>query len=105
MTGQFQHDLLDRFDRRQRSLERQLTGLTSFAQHVEKFLEQSVSGGATASVERPGLTRHEREKSTTTSEQTPGASSSSIRLPPYVQVPEPLSVPAPPVPTDVASPP
>ena len=30
-----QHDLLDRFDQKQRSLERQLTGLTSFAQHVE----------------------------------------------------------------------
>ena len=41
-----QFDLLERLDQKQRSLERQLTGLTSstsFAQHVEKFLEQSKS--------------------------------------------------------------
>ena len=53
-----QHDLLERFDQKQRSLERQLTGLTSFG-----FLEQSTSGGATAP---------EREKPTATLGQTPG---------------------------------
>ena len=97
--GQFRdNDLLDRFDQKQRSLERQLTGLVSFAQHVEKFLAQSTSGGATAPVERLRLMRRERERPTATLEQTPGASSSSTRPPPYVQIPEPPSVPAPPVP-------
>ena len=92
-------------DQKQRSLERQLTGLTSFSRHVEKFLEQSASEGAPAPMERPRVARHERERPTATLDQTPGASSSSTRPPPYVQAPEPPSVPAPPVPRDVAPPP
>ena len=41
-----QHDLLDHVEQRQRSMERQLTGLKSFAKHVEKFLEQSHEWGS-----------------------------------------------------------
>ena len=100
-----QHALIDRFGQKQKSLERQLTGLVSFAQRVEKFLEQSTSGGATAPGERPRLTRREKDRPTATSEQTPGTPSSSTRLPPYVQVPTPPSVPAPLTPSDVTSPP
>ena len=57
-----QFDLLERLDQKQRSLERELTGLTSFSRHVERFLEQSISEGATAPTERPRITRHERER-------------------------------------------
>ena len=66
-------DLLERLDQKQRSLERQLTGLTSFSRHVEKFLEQSASEGATAPMERPRVARHERKRPTATLGQTPGA--------------------------------
>ena len=96
-----QCDLLDYFDeRKQKSMARQLTGLKSFAKHVEKFLEQHTSGGATAPFGRFGLAGHERERYTATSEQTPGASSSSTRPPPYVLMPEPPAAPAPPIPSD-----
>ena len=95
-------DLLERLDQKQRCLEKQLTGLTSFAKRVEEFLEQSTSEGATAPTERPKATRHGRKRPTATLDQTPGASSSSTRPPPYVQAPEPPSVPAPPVPSDVS---
>ena len=84
-------------------MERQLAGLKSFAKHVEKFLEQYASGEATAPFERPRLTGRERERHMAALEQTPGASSSSIRPPPYVQMPEPPSVPVPPIPSDTAS--
>ena len=40
-------DLVEKLHEKQKSQERQLTGLRSFAQHVEQFLDQ-VSGGATA---------------------------------------------------------
>ena len=99
-----QCDLLERLDQKQRSLEKQLTGLTSFARRVEKFLEQSASEGAAAPVECPRVTRHASERPTAMLDQTPGASSSSTRPPPYVQAPEPPSVPAPPVPRDVTPP-
>ena len=45
----------------------------------------------------------EGEIYTATLEQTPGASSSSTRPPPYVQMPEPPAVPAPPIPSDAVS--
>ena len=41
-------DLLERFGEQQKSLEKQLAGLRGFARHVEQFLDQRVSGGATA---------------------------------------------------------
>ena len=100
-----QFDLLERLDQKQRSLERQLTGLTSFSRHVEKFLEQSASEGATAPIELAKVTRCERERPTATLVQSPGVSSSSTRPPPYLLVPESPSVPAPPVPRDLATPP
>ena len=93
-----QVDLLERLDQKQRILERQLTGLTSFSRRVEKFLEQSVSEGATAPIEPPKVTRYEKERPTAMLAQTPGVSSSSTRPPQYLLVPEPPSVPNPPVP-------
>ena len=65
-------DLLERLDQKQRALERQLTGLTSFSRRVEKFLEQSASEGATAPIEPPKVTRYEKERPTATLVQTPG---------------------------------
>ena len=62
-------------------------------------------GGATTPFERPRATGYERERPAVALEQTPGASSSSTRPPPYVQVPEPPSIPAPPLPGDATSPP
>ena len=100
-----QVDLLERLNQKQKLLEKQLTGLKSFSQQVEKFLTQSASEGATAPTENPHVTRAERERPTTTSGYTPGTSSSSTRPPPYFQAPEPPSIPAPPVPRDVTPPP
>ena len=72
---------------------------------LRRFLEQSASEGATAPTEPPKVTRYEKERPTATLAQTPGVSSSSTRPPQYLLVPEPPSVPAPPVPRDGATPP
>ena len=56
-----QCDLLDLSEQRQKAMERQLAGLTSFAKHDEKFLEQRLSGGAAAPFECSRLTGRERE--------------------------------------------
>ena len=64
-----QFDLLERLDQKQRLLERQLTGLTSFSRQVEKFLEQSTSEGATAPLESPRVTRCEERPTAFGSQQ------------------------------------
>ena len=57
-------DLLDGFNEKQKSPEKQLTGLRSFAQQVEKFLVQSVGDGAPAPSESPKVTSLKRERET-----------------------------------------
>ena len=58
--------MLEFFERKQKSMERQLVGLKSFAKHVERFLEQHAIGGATAPFGRFGWTGDEGERYTTT---------------------------------------
>ena len=98
------YDLFEKFGERQKSLERQLTGLRSFARHVEQFLEQHVSGGATALSKPLRTPRLESDRTTASQGQVPRTSSSSNRPPSYLQVPRPPTIPAPPVPQRNASP-
>ena len=77
-------------------MDKQLAGLKSFAMHVEKFLEQSTGRRDSALSGQSGAGDSARERHRVTLEQTPGASSSSARPPPYA--------PAPPIPSDSAPP-
>ena len=97
--------LLEKFGERQKSQEKQLSGLRSFARHVEQFLNQRESGGATAPSETPRLPRMESERTTTSQGHVPGTSSSSTRPPHYLQVPRPPDIPAPPIPQQNTLPP
>ena len=95
-------DLLEGFS--EKHLEKQLTGLRSFAQHVEKFVAQSAGEGAPAPSETSNVTRSDGERPTASQGHVPGTSSSSTRPPSYLQVPRPPTIPAPPVPQENASP-
>ena len=76
-------DMCEKLHETQKSQERQLTGLRSFAQHVEQFLDQ-LGGRATAP-------------------DVPGSSASSSMKPSsYLQTPRPPTVSAPPVPHENA---
>ena len=97
-------DLLESLGEKQKSLEKQLTELRSFARHVEQFLEQRASGGATAPSETFRIPRSDSERTTVPQGHVPGTSSSSTRPPSYLQVPRPPPVPVPPVPQESASP-
>ena len=55
-------DVLEGFCDKQKSLEKQIAGLRSFAQHVERFLAQSVGEGAPAPSETSNVTRSEEER-------------------------------------------
>ena len=57
-------DLFEKFSEKQRSQERHMAGLRSFARHVEQFLDQLVSGGATAPSGSRNLPRLENESCT-----------------------------------------
>ena len=96
-------DLLEGFSEKQKSLEKQLTGLRSFARHVDQFLAQSASEGAPAPSETSNITRSDGERSTASQGHVPGTSSSSNTPPSYLQVPRPPTIPAPPVPQENAS--
>ena len=98
------YDLFEKFGERQKSLEKQLAGLRSFARHVEQFLEQYATRGATAPSETSRIPRLENEGTNASQGCVPGTSSSSTRPPSYLQVPRPPTVPAPPVPQGNASP-
>ena len=65
-------DLLEGFGEKQKSLEKQLTGLRSFAHHVEKFLAQSAGEGAPAPSETSNVTRSEGERPTVSQGHVPG---------------------------------
>ena len=79
-----------------------MTGLRSFAQHVERFLDQ-LDRGATAPSDSRQTPVLERSRASVPLGHVPGASaSSSIRPPSYLQIPRPPTVPAPPVPQDSA---
>ena len=96
-------DLCEKLHENQKSQERQLTGLRSFAQHVEQFLDQ-LDRGATAQSDSRQVPRLDRDRTSVPLGYVPGASaSSSVRLPSYLQTPRPPTVPAPPVPHDSAS--
>ena len=90
------YDSFEKFGEKQKSLEKLLAGLRSFARHVEQFLEQRVSGGATAPSEALRIPRLESERTNAPQGHVPGTSSSSTRPPSYLQVPRPPTVPAPP---------
>ena len=55
-------DSLERFGERQESLERQTAGLRSFARHVEQWLEQLATRGATAPSDASRIPRLENEE-------------------------------------------
>ena len=77
-----------------------LTGLRSFAQHVERFLDQ-LNRGATAPRDSRQIPTLERGRASVPLGYVPGASASSFTRPPsYLQTPRPPTVPAPPVPQD-----
>ena len=79
-----------------------MTGLRSFAQHVERFLDQ-LDRGATAPSDSRQTPVLERSRASVPLGHVPGASaSSSTRPPSYLQTPRPPTVPAPPVPQDSA---
>ena len=69
--------------KKQKSLEKQLAGLRSFAQQMEKFLMQSAGEGAPAPSEPPNVTRSERERPTISQDLLPGISTSSTGPPSY----------------------
>ena len=98
-------DLLEGYSEKKKSLEKQIAGLRSFAQQIEKFLRQSAGEGAPAPNEPPSITRSERERPTASTGPALGTSSSSTRPPSYLQVPKPPSVPAPPLPREDTTPP
>ena len=79
-------------------VERQMKGLSSFAEHVEKFLavKYSAAEGPTAPAGKGQERVSSRGNRGVTSERTSGASSSSTRPPSYIQVPAPPGIPAPP---------
>ena len=93
-------DLFEKLHENQKSQERQLTGLRSFAQHVEQVLDQ-LDRGATVPSDSRQIPKLERGRANVSLGYMPGASaSSSIRPPSYLQTPRPPTVPAPPVPQD-----
>ena len=91
------YKLCEELHENQKSQEKQLTGLRSFAQHVERFLDQ-LDRGATApsdSRQTPAL-----ERSRTSASRICAWCFCSARPPSYLQTPRPPTVPAPPVPKD-----
>ena len=96
--------LFEGFSEKQKSLEKQLTGLRSFARHVEQFLVRYAGEGAPAPSETSHIARSDGERSTVSQGHVPGTASSSSRPPSYLQVPRPPTVSAPPVPQESASP-
>ena len=93
-------DMCEKPHENQKSQERQLTGLRSFAQHVEQFLDQ-LGGGATAPGESRRIPRLESVRPDVPQGYVAGASAStSTRPPSYLQTPRPPTVPAPPVPRE-----
>ena len=94
------YELCEKLHENQKSLERQLTGLRSFAQHVERFLDQ-LDRGATAPSDSRQIPTLEPGRASVPLGYVPGASASSFARPPsYLQTPRPPNVPAPPVPQD-----
>ena len=89
-------DLCEKLRENQKSQDRQLNGLRSFAQHVEQFLDQ-LGGGATAPSDSRRIPRLESDRASVPQGYVPGASSSSTRPPSCLQAPRPPTVPAPPV--------
>ena len=93
-------DMCEKLHENQKSQERQLTGLRSFAQQVEQFLNQ-LGGGATAPGESRRVPRLEGVRPNMPQGNVAGASaSSSMRPPSYLQTPRPPTVPALPVPRE-----
>ena len=91
-------DICEKLHENQKSQERQLTGLRSFAQHVEQFLDQ-LGGGATAPNDSRQIPRLEGDRASVPQGYVLGASaSSSMRPSSYLQTPRPPTIPAPPVP-------
>ena len=77
--------------------------MRSFARHVEQFLEQRVSEGATVPREALRIARLDSERANALQGHVPGTASSSARPPSYLQAPKPPTIPAPPVPQENAS--
>ena len=78
----------------QKSQERQLIGLRSFAQHVEQFLDQ-LGGGSTAPGESRRVPRLEGVRPNMPQGNVAGASaSSSTRPPSYLQTPKTTNCPS-----------
>ena len=96
-------DLCEKLHENLKSQERQLSGLRSFAQHVEQFLESG--GGATALSDSRQIPRLGSDRPSVPQGYVPGAStsSSSMRPPSYLQTPRPPTVRAPPVPHESTS--
>ena len=92
-------ELVEKLHENQKSQERQLTGLRSFAQHVEQFLDR-ISIGATAPSDSHRAPRLEGHGTNAPQRQFIGASSSSTRPSSYLEAPRPPTVPAPPVPRE-----
>ena len=93
------YKLCEELHENQKSQERQLAGLRSFAKHVERFLDQTNKGATAPSNSRPTPVL---EQASVPLGHVPGASvsSSSSRPPSYLSTPRPPTVPAPSVPKD-----
>ena len=104
VQGQF--DEVKTWSRKLEQVERQIEGLSSFAAHVEKFLEAKYSSadGATALASKGHGRKSSRESRGVSTEHTSGASSSSARTLHYIQIPEPPGIPAPPTPNETPQP-
>ena len=85
-------DVLEGFCDKQNSLEKQVAGVRSFAQHVDRFLAQSTVEGAPAPSKISNVTRSEGERPTASQGHVHGTSSSSTRPPSYLQVPRPPTI-------------
>ena len=95
-------DMCEKLRDNQKSQERQLAGLRSFAQHVEQFLDQ-LSGGATAPNDSRQIPEVEGDRPSVPQGCVPGApASSSTRPSSYLPTPRPPTVPAPPAPRENA---
>ena len=96
------YELCEQLHKNQKSQEKQLNGLRSFAQHVERYLDQ-LSKGATAPGESRQIPTLEDSRINPSLGYVPGASASScMGGMSCVLTPKPPTIPAPPVPKRIA---
>ena len=94
------YTLCEHLNETQKSQERQLSGLRSFARQVEQFLAR-MKAGATAPRESRETPTLEKRGTSESLGCVPGASASSSATPSvHLQIPTPPTIPAPPIPKE-----